>query len=256
VRTVDLNADVGEYSGTDGRAVERALLGLVTSAHVACGGHAGDETSMRATVEVAVAQDVRVGAHPSYPDKAGFGRRVMAMPMDQLTGSLREQISALAEVAAACDTTVRSIKAHGALYAEVARGGDAYAALLGAIRSCCGPDAVLVLPAGAPAVRLAWDAGVPVLEEGFCDRAYTAAGTLAARDQPGAVYDDPVQASAQAVGLARDGTVTAAGGTILRRHVDTLCLHGDTPGVVALAAAVRDGLERAGIGIAAPPLRA
>jgi UPF0271 protein len=256
VRTVDLNADVGEYHGEEEYAVERALLGLVTSAHVACGGHAGDESSMHATVAAAVTHSVRVGAHPSYPDRAGFGRRVMAMPADQLAVSLREQIGALAEVAAACGTTVRSVKAHGALYAEVARGEAAYAALLGAMRSCSGPDTALVLPAGAPAVRVAWDAGVPVLEEGFCDRAYTADGGLLARDEPGAVHDDPARAAAQAVGLARDGTVAVAGGRMLHRHVDTLCLHSDTPGVVALAAAVRDALERAGIGVVAAPRRA
>jgi UPF0271 protein len=255
VRTVDLNADVGEYHGADSRAVEGALLGLVTSAHVACGGHAGDATSMHVTVAAAVSNGVRVGAHPSYPDRAGFGRRVMAMPADQLAVSLREQVGALTEVAAACGTTVRSVKAHGALYAEVARGEAAYTALLDAVRSSAGPDTALVLPAGAPAVRVAWDAGVPVLEEGFCDRAYAVDGTLLARGEPGAVYDDPVRASAQAVGLARDGTVAAVGGAVLHRHVDTLCFHSDTPGVIALATAVRDGLERAGIAVAAARLR-
>jgi UPF0271 protein len=251
-RTVDLNADVGEASDAAGVAVERALLGLVTSAHIACGGHAGDEGSMEATVRAALAGGVRVGAHPSYPDRAGFGRRPMEMAARDLSASLTAQIGALVDVAASLGTVVSSVKPHGALYGEVARGTDAWAVLHAVVDELCGPGTTLVLPSRAPAVALAREAGLTVLQEGFCDRAYTGEGELAARSEPGAVYDDPAVAAAQALGLAERGEATAGDGTRLSLSVDTLCLHGDSPEAPALARAVRDALAEAGIAVVAP----
>ncbi|MGO8862426.1 MAG: 5-oxoprolinase subunit PxpA [Acidimicrobiales bacterium] len=252
-RTVDLNADVGEASDDAGVAVERALLGQVTSAHIACGGHAGSAESMRATVRAALACGVRVGAHPSYPDRDGFGRRPMEISVRALTASLTEQIGALLDVAAASGTTVRSVKAHGALYGEVARGSSALAVLLGVVGELCGPDTPLVLPSGAPALALARARGVTVHQEGFADRAYTADGGLMARQLPGSVFDDPTSAAAQALGLAEHGTATAEDGTRLSLAVDTLCVHGDSPNAPALARAVRAALAAAGIAVSAPP---
>ncbi len=252
-RAIDLNADVGEASDDAGSAVERALLGLVTSAHVACGGHAGSTASMRATVQAAMACGVRVGAHPSYPDRDGFGRRPMEISARALTASLTGQIGALVEVAAALGTTVRSVKAHGALYGEVARGSAAFGVLLGVVGELCGPDTPLVLPSGAPALALASERGFVVHQEGFADRAYTADGGLVARQLPGSVFDDPATAAAQALGLAERATATAEDGTELSLPVDTLCVHGDTPNAPALARAVRDALAAAGIAVAAPP---
>jgi UPF0271 protein len=253
-RTIDLNADVGEADDTDGVAVERALLGVVTSAHVACGGHAGDEHSMRATVQAALDSGVAVGAHPSYPDRAGFGRHAMDILGSDLTRSLSEQIGALVDVARSCGTRVRSVKAHGALYAEVAQGEEAFASLLDAVHATCEPGTALVLQAGSPAVSLARGAGLVVYEEGFCDRAYSSNGGLVARGEPGSVYDDAALAARQALGLARGDTVTADDGTVLTVHVETLCLHGDSPNAVSMARAVRGALTGAGIRVLSVPL--
>jgi 5-oxoprolinase (ATP-hydrolysing) subunit A len=243
MRSVDLNADVGEATDDAGITVERDLLDLVTSVHVACGGHAGDEASMQATVAAALERGVQVGAHPSYPDREGFGRRPLDISASALEASLRNQIRALVEVCRARDTTVHSVKAHGALYGEVAQGGAALDALRAAVSACCQPGTALVLLAGSPAVALCRGDGVTVHEEGFCDRAYAADGTLVGRSEEGAVFSDPGQAARQAVELATNGTV------------DTLCIHGDSPGAVELATAVRRALQTAGVGVTAAPDR-
>jgi 5-oxoprolinase (ATP-hydrolysing) subunit A len=254
-RTIDLNADVGEASDAAGVAVERALLEFVTSVHIACGGHAGDETSMRATAEAARDRGVRVGAHPSYPDRPGFGRRPMALSPAALSSALVEQIEALGRVAARLDVTVDSIKPHGALYGEVGRDRATCEALLGVMADVCGDETMLVLPAGAAAVGWAEDAGVRVLQEGFADRGYSSNGELMGRQLPGAVYGDPAAAAAQALGLAIDGTVETPDGVTLSLPVETLCLHGDSPHAAAMAAAVRQALDQAGVVVVAPSVR-
>jgi len=254
-RSIDLNADLGEADDDAGRATEHALLGLVTSAHIACGGHAGDDESMHAMVQAALEGGVRVGAHPSYPDRAGFGRRPVQMAMPELAASLADQISALVTVAASRGATVSSVKPHGALYGEVGADAATFEALLDAVLDRCDPGTALVLPSGAPAVTWAEQAGVAVLEEGFADRAYTADGGLMARQQPGSVYCDPARAAAQALALAGRGTVVTADGTTLTLKVDTLCLHGDSPNALRMAQAVRHELGRAGIAVAAPASR-
>lgn len=250
-RTIDLNADVGEATDVLGLAVERGLLGLVTTAHVACGGHAGDEDTMTATVGVALECGVRVGAHPSYPDIEGFGRRPMDIDRDELRRTLSEQLRALATVCAKAGTEIASVKPHGALYGEVAKGGAIYLALRAVMAAECPRDTVLVLPSGCPAMAAALRDDVPALEEGFCDRAYRADGGLVARSEPGAVLDDPEEAAGQALSLAR-GALAASDGTLLTLWVDTLCIHGDSPGAVAIATAVRRVLEDSGIEVLAP----
>lgn len=255
-RSIDLNADLGEAADAAGREVEHQLLALVTSAHIACGGHAGDEVSMREMVRAACDNGVRVGAHPSYPDRAGFGRRPLAMAANELASSLGQQIGALVDVTGSSGTWVRSIKAHGALYGDVARRPATWDVFLGVVRDLCGSAVTVVLPAGAPAVDWARHAGITVLEEGFADRAYTADGGLLARDQPGSVYDDPEEAAAQARRLATGGTVTAVDGTVLTLRVDTLCVHGDSPNAPALARAVGRALADDGIAVEAPSIPA
>jgi UPF0271 protein len=252
-RSIDLNADIGEAGDDAGVAIERALLGLVTSAHIACGGHAGDDESMRAIVQAALVAGVRVGAHPSYPDRAGFGRRPMEMAPSDLASSLARQIGALMDVAASLGAEVCSVKPHGALYGEVGGNASSFVALARVLVALCDPGTSLVLPSGAPAVAWAGRAGIAVLEEGFADRAYTADGALMARQEPGSVYSEPARAAAQALGLAERGTVAASDGTTLTLAVDTLCLHGDSPNALAMARAVRDALAAAGIAVAAPP---
>jgi UPF0271 protein len=236
-QTVDLNADVGEADDPVGRQVELDLLGVVTTVHVACGGHAGDDDSMRAIMLAARRAGVGVGAHPSYPDRPGFGRRAMVMAPDTLAQSLRAQIGDCLAMARRCDVRLVSVKPHGALYGEVAQGGAAGTAMFNAVRDLCEPGTAVVLPWGAPARPAAIEAGLPVVEEGFCDRAYNADGTLMARELPGSVYDDPGLAATQALALAD--------------RVDTLCLHGDSPGALAMARAVRHALADAGVAVAA-----
>jgi UPF0271 protein len=251
--TIDLNADVGEATDEDGIAVERALLAFVSTVHVACGGHAGDERSMGDTVRAALAAGVGVGAHPSYPDREGFGRRPMvALAAEDLRASLAEQIGSLVAVAASLGTQVRSVKPHGALYAQVGQGGTRCAALLDAIAQRCPAGTPVVLPAGSPAVQLLSRAGIPFLQEGFSDRSYAPDGALVDRREPGAVLADPAVAAAQARRLAVDGSVVARDGSVLLVHVDTLCVHGDSPNAVALATAVRRALIEAGVTVAAP----
>ncbi len=250
-RSIDLNADVGEATDAAGIDVERALLALVTSVHVACGGHAGDEDTMAATVGAALECSVRVGAHPSYPDRAGFGRSPMAIDRGELSVSLCEQLQALGRVCRSAGTVIDSVKAHGALYEEVAKGGAVYETFRDAVRVSVGESAALVLPSACRAMAMVLRDGVEAREEGFCDRAYRADGGLVDRAVAGAVLGDPDVAAAQALGLAR-GAVVADDGCVLTLWVDTLCIHGDSPGAVAIASAVRRVMADAGIDVVAP----
>ena len=250
-RTIDLNADVGEATDAAGVEVERALLGLVTSVHVACGGHAGDDDSMPATVAAALEHAVRVGAHPSYPDRAGFGRQPMDIDRAELGASLAEQLRALDRICRAAGTAVQSVKAHGALYEEVAKGGAVYETFRDAVRASVGEDAALVLPSACRAMAMVLRDGLTAWEEGFCDRAYRPDGGLVDRAEAGAVLSDPGAAAAQALSLAR-GAVVAHDGSVLTLWVDTLCIHGDSPGAVAIATAVRTALADVGIEVIAP----
>ena len=251
-RTIDLSADVGEATDAAGIDVERGLLAFVTTVHVACGGHAGDDDSMTATVAAAVERDVRVGAHPSYPDRAGFGRNPMEIDRGELGASLSDQLRALDRVCRAAGTAVDSVKAHGALYEEVAKGGAVYETFRDAVRDSVGPGVALVLPSGCRAMAMVLRDGVEAREEGFCDRAYRSDGGLVDRATPGAVLGEPSTAAAQALALAR-GAVVADDGCVLTLWVDTLCIHGDSPGAVAIATAVRQALADAEIDVVAPP---
>ncbi len=249
-RTIDLNADVGEATDAAGIAVERALMGLVTSVHVACGGHAGDDKSMTATVAAALEHAVRVGAHPSYPERAGFGRQPMEMDRGELGESLTQQLRALDQVCRTAGTKVASVKAHGALYEEVAKGGAVYSTFRDAVRASVGDAVTMVLPSGCRAMAMVLRDGMPACEEGFCDRAYRHDGGLVDRATAGAVLAEP-EATAQALSLAR-GAVVADDGSVLTLWVDTLCIHGDSPGAVAIATGVRRVLADSAIEVVAP----
>jgi 5-oxoprolinase (ATP-hydrolysing) subunit A len=250
-RTIDLNADVGEATDEAGIAAERTLMGLVTSVHVACGGHAGDDDSMTSTVAFALSHDVQVGAHPSYPDRLGFGRQPMEIDRGELGRSLSEQLAALRRICRAAGTEVASVKAHGALYEEVGKGGAVYETFRDAVRDSVGADTALVLPSGCRALAMVLRDGLVAREEGFCDRAYRGDGGLVSRSEPGAVLTEPAAAAAQALSLAR-GAVVAGDGCVLTLWVDTLCIHGDSPGAVAIASAVRSAMAEVGIEVVAP----
>jgi 5-oxoprolinase (ATP-hydrolysing) subunit A len=234
---VDLNCDVGELPGASGRAADTALIALVTSANVACGGHVGDVESMDVTVRAAVARSVAVGAHPSYDDREGFGRRTGAQAPVDAAKSIAAQMTALRDVASAAGTALTHVKPHGALYNDAAIDWPLAQAVAGAVFTF-DSSLVLVGLAGSILLDAGRAVGLRVAAEGFCDRAYEADGTLRPRAAAGAVFDDPDMAAHQALRLAQRG------------DIDTLCIHGDTPRALAIARAVRAALEAAGVRIA------
>jgi 5-oxoprolinase (ATP-hydrolysing) subunit A len=243
-RTVDLNADLGEGCGDDA-----TLVGLVTSANVACGFHAGDPTIMQATVHAAVRAGVAVGAHPGYPDPRGFGRRDLAATPAEITADVLYQIGALQAICRAAGTRVRYVKPHGALYNRAAADAKAARAIADAVRQA-DPSLVLLGLAGSLMIDAAREAGIAAAGEAFADRAYAADGSLVSRNVPGSVITDPATVAARAVRMMTDGTVDVLGGGTLRVHAASLCVHGDTPGALAIARAVRQALAEKGYALA------
>ena len=247
-RVIDLNADVGESFGPWPMGADEALIPLVTSVNIACGAHAGDPATILRAAELAVRHGVAIGAHPGYPDLAGFGRRDLAMSPDDLRASIVVQVGAVRAAASVAGGEVRHVKPHGALYNRAARDEALAAVVAGAVRDL-DPGLVLVGLAGSSSVTTGRSAGLAVLEEAFADRRYEPDGTLRSRGLPGALLG-PADAAAQAVAIARDGMVIASGGERLAIRADTICVHGDSPGAVEVAAAVGAALREAGIRIA------
>ncbi|MFN4060298.1 MAG: LamB/YcsF family protein [Paracoccus hibiscisoli] len=246
---IDLNSDLGEGYGPWPMGDDAAMLDIVSSANIACGFHAGDPAGLLAVLRQAAARGVAVGAHVSYPDRVGFGRRTMDVAPDDLTADVIYQIGALQGLARAAGTRVSYVKPHGALYntiADDARQADAVIAGLLAVD----PSLVLMGLAGAPVLERARAAGLSVVAEAFADRAYTAAGALVSRKQPGAVLHDPELIAARMLRLAREGVLEAEDGSTLRLEADSICVHGDSPGAVAIAARVRDALVAGGVTVA------
>ena len=243
---MDLNSDLGEGYGRWALGDDAALLEVVTSANVACGFHAGDPATIDRTVRAAVERGVAVGAQVSYPDLVGFGRREIDVPPDELTADVLYQLGALEAFAKAAGSRVRYVKPHGALYNRIARDPVQAAAVVEAIRRYDPALPLLTLP-GSVAMEAAGEAGIPSVGEGFADRAYTAEGRLVSRREPGAVLHDPQQVAARAVVMAIEHRVEAAGGEQVAVEVRSLCVHGDTPGAVDLARAVRTALEHVGV---------
>ncbi len=249
-RTIDLNADVGE--GLD--EADAAIVPLISSANIACGGHAGDLRTMRATVTLALAHGVGIGAHPGYPDREGFGRRDIDISDDELRASLLEQLQALAAVAAEAGSRVGHVKPHGLLYNRSAA-DVSLARLLAEVVRAWDRGVVLVGLAGSPSLSAGRDAGLAVAAEGFADRAYEPDGALRPRSRPGALHQEPAAVAAQAVSIARDGRAPLEDGGFVAVAAETLCLHGDEPGAVDNARAVRAALAEAGIELAPPGRR-
>lgn len=240
-RRVDLNADVGE-----GGPVDADLLRVVTSASVACGFHAGGPSTMLDTARLARAHDVSVGAHPSFDDREGFGRRPVAVGPEALFAAVVYQIGAMAAAARAAGTALAYVKPHGALYNQAATESAVAEPVVAAVASA---GVALLAPAGSELSRRAAAQGVTCFFEAFADRAYTPDGRLAPRGQPGAVLPDPAEVAARAVGMVLTGEVHATDGSTLEIPADSLCVHGDTPGALDLATAVRRALEDAGVEI-------
>lgn len=249
-RSIDLNCDLGESFGAWRLGDDAAMFALVSSANIACGFHAGDAQTMRASVRLALEHGVAVGAHPGYRDLAGFGRRALGASPDEIAGELAYQLGALfgsARLAGGSDSgaRVRYVKAHGALYHRL--GGDHAAATAFADTVATFDETLVVLGAPGTELQRASDAaGLTFATEAFVDRAYLADGSLMPRTLPGAVVHDPAAAADRALELAESGSIAADDGSRVELAPDSLCVHGDTPGAAAIAAAVRAALDRAG----------
>ncbi|MFJ6849119.1 LamB/YcsF family protein [Streptomyces sp. NPDC091271] len=247
---MDLNADLGEGFGRWTLTEDEALLTCVTSANVACGFHAGDASVMRRVCDTAAERGVRIGAQVSYRDLAGFGRRAMDVPADELTAEIAYQIGALRVFAEAAGSTVSYVKPHGALYNRVVRDEEQAAAVVAGVLLAGGRPAVLGLP-GSRLLAHAEAAGLAPVQEAFADRAYTPEGTLVPRGRAGAVVHDADEVVRRSVGMAVHGAVTGVDGSRIAVAARSLCVHGDTPGAAALALRVRTALEEAGVRVQA-----
>ncbi|ALJ18979.1 5-oxoprolinase subunit PxpA [Microbacterium sp. No. 7] len=248
--TIDLNADLGETVGGVPTADDEAMFGVVSSASVACGGHAGDAASMREAVLRAARAGVAVGAHPSFVDPAGFGRTALAVAPDVLRLQVREQLAGL--VAAGAD--LRYVKPHGALYHVVVgdrEAADAVASAVADVSATLG-RALPVLGLGGFGQAAVVARGLPFYLEAFLDRGYLPSGGLVPRGAPGALLADAGEVAARAVRLARTREVVAVDGSVVVAEAASLCLHGDSPGAVAMARAVRAALDGEGIAVRAP----
>jgi UPF0271 protein len=243
---VDLNSDLGEGFGVWRLGDDDALLDVVTSANVACGFHAGDAPTMRRVCERAAGHGVAVGAQVGYRDLAGFGRRRIDVDPDVLTAEVLYQVGALDAFARAAGTSVAYVKPHGALYNTTVEDEVQAGAVVRAVREHGGALPVLGLPRSA-LLAAAGAAGLRAVPEGFADRGYTPAGTLVPRGEHAALVTDPAAVAERAVRMAVDGRVEAVDGSVVAVDVASLCVHGDTPGAVTIARAVRDALEAAGV---------
>jgi UPF0271 protein len=246
---VDLNSDLGESYGAWRMGDDKAMLAIVSSANVACGFHAGDPLTVLATLREAAARGVSVGAHVSYPDRVGFGRRRMDVAPAELTADVIYQIGALQGLAAAAGTRVRYVKPHGALYNTIADDAVQADAVIAGILAI-DKSLVLMALAGAPILERARAAGLRVVAEAFADRAYTPSGALGSRREPGAVLHDPEEVAQRMLRLSTEGVVTAADGSELRLEAQSICVHGDSPAAVAMARSIRERLADAGVAIA------
>ncbi|HEX7202551.1 MAG TPA: 5-oxoprolinase subunit PxpA [Arthrobacter sp.] len=243
---MDLNADLGESFGSWTMGDDAAMFQLVTSANVACGFHAGDPITMLDSCRAAYELDVTVGAHVGYRDLPGFGRRSLDTSFDELFGDVLYQLGALDGVAHAVGASVDYVKPHGALYNRLVHDAGQASAVVAAVNAYDPGLPILGLP-GSELLKQAQEAGHPVFIEAFVDRAYRGDGTLVPRSQEGAVLHNVDAIVERAVRLATKGEVVAVDGTVVQVRPDSLCIHGDTPGAVEMAAGVRAGLEAAGV---------
>ena len=247
---VDLNADIGEASAIENTGNDESLLRTITSANIACGFHAGNHSVMRHTVRAAAKAGVSIGAHPSFHDLEGFGRREMRLAPCEITDLVLYQIGALSAIARAEGAAVRHVKPHGALYNMSIKRADIAEAIARAVASVDEKLLLVGLP-GSELLAAGCRLGLSVAAEAFADRSYEADGSLTPRHVADAVLRDPGRVLERAVRMVREGKVVARDGSAVALKVDTICVHGDTPGAAELAAAVRQALEQAGITVEA-----
>ncbi|MDU4959473.1 MAG: 5-oxoprolinase subunit PxpA [Sporomusaceae bacterium] len=247
---IDVNCDMGESFGVYKLGYDEAAMPYVTSINVACGFHASDPLNMLQTVRLAKKYNLAIGAHPAFPDLVGFGRRAMAASAEEIFADVAYQIGALAGICQSQGLKLQHVKAHGAMYNLAEKDILIGSAIAEAIKSV-DPSLYMVCSAASPMVAAAQKAGVRYVEEAFADRAYTAAGTLVPRSQPGAVIHDVDAVAERVVTLVKTGSVRAIDGTDIALKADTVCVHGDTPGAVEMIRQIRELLTQEGIALKA-----
>ena len=246
MKRVDLNCDMGEVPEAITDGTQESLMPSLTSVNIACGGHAGDSQTMKATIEQALRWKLDVGAHPGYPDRANFGRLELHLPPQAIADSVFEQVRALAEIAAECNARVTHVKPHGALYNQAARNRVIARAIADGVARWS-REVALVGLAGSLMLEVFREAGFRIAAEAFADRRYEGNGALRSRKFADALIRDPAEAGQQALRIAERGNVIACGGVELTTNAQTICIHGDTPGAPAIAAAVAKTLKQAGV---------
>jgi UPF0271 protein len=247
---IDLNCDMGEIPEAVADGTQETLMRSITSVNVACGGHAGDEQTMRATIQQALRAGVAVGAHPGYPDRENFGRLELKMAPDEVAESVFQQVQALGQVAESCGAPVVHVKPHGALYNQAVGNRELARAIAKGVAQWR-RDVVLVGLAGSPMLEVFREAGFTVAAEAFADRRYEPDGTLRSRKFEDALIRDPKEAARQALGMVERGVVSTSNGSGVAVAAQTICIHGDTPDATAIAAEVARTLIEAGIRISA-----
>ncbi len=248
--TIDINADLGESAEALANGTDFELMRYITSANVACGGHAGDQQTMQQTLEAAQRLHVAVGAHPSYPDRKNFGRIESTLSPAEIEASVHQQIAALNKIAQSLGVRLVHVKPHGALY-HAANVNAEVALAIGRAVKRVDPELVIVGQAGSPALDIWHLLGLRCAAEAFADRAYEPDGTLRKRTLAGALLDDPARAAQQALDLAARHRVITSNGSELPVVADTICIHSDTPGSVAIAREVNQRLKAAGVTVSA-----
>jgi len=245
---IDLNADLGESFGAWSKGQDEALMTSISSANVACGFHAGDPSVMRNTVWLARQHGVAIGAHPGFPDLAGFGRRDIHASPREIEDLVLYQVAALAGVAAAQRVGLQHVKAHGALYTMACRDAQIAEAIARAVAALDRGLILFGLP-GSELLRAGERAGLAVAAEAFADRAYEPDGSLTSRQKAGSVIHDPEEVVSRAVRMVTRGEVVATDGSVVQLRAATICVHGDTPDAATLATRIRAGLDAAGVSV-------
>ena len=249
MRSIDLNADLGESFGPWNMGDDGKMLQIVSSANIACGGHAGDNATMFDTVTAAKAAGVVIGAHPGFEDRQGFGRRRLPLTVTEVEQLVAAQTGALCGVAALAGADVRYVKAHGALSNWAAGEPEIAAAIVRATRAVMGDQALLLAVSGTALEREADHAGLAACSEVFADRGYTPEGQLVPRNQPGAMIHDAAAAATRLIAFLETGDMPTVGGAPVKLNAGSICVHGDGPTAVAMAAALRARLTDAGLNI-------
>ncbi len=250
MKRIDLNCDMGESYGVYTLGFDQDAMPHVTSINVACGFHASDPVNMMKTVKLAKKYGVAVGAHPSFPDLVGFGRRVMAASLEEIKADVTYQIGALWAFCLAEGVKMQHVKVHGALY-NVAEKDVAVATAIAEAIKAVDPGLFMLCLANSSMVAGAKNAGVKYVEEAFADRAYTAQGNLVSRKQEGAVIHDVDLVAKRVLSMVKNGSVTAIDGTEVPINAQTICVHGDTPGAVAMIKKIREKLDQDGVTVKA-----